>query len=168
MGRFTPVTTSIPLSPRNIEAMSVGAPPNMSVSSSTPLPWDTARDRAFEFLAGHVNVVVPVYRSRRNVRNRADNHFGRGDELARQVSVRHNHSTHQPDRLSFSRMRINYFHFVFQRFYLAAFFRAGALFRMSRWTACASKPARRRRPASSFAIITERWRPPVQPIPTVR
>ena len=41
IGRFTPVTTSIAPSSRNIDAMFVGVPPNMSVSNNTPAPCDT-------------------------------------------------------------------------------------------------------------------------------
>ena len=41
MGRLTPDTTSTLASSRNIEAMSVGAPPNISVIKSTPRPCET-------------------------------------------------------------------------------------------------------------------------------
>ena len=41
IGKFTPLTTSMALSSSSIDEMSVGAPPNMSVSKSTPRPCDT-------------------------------------------------------------------------------------------------------------------------------
>src|SRR6185369_17965116 len=99
------------------------------------------------------------------MRQRPHDHFSRGDEFTGEMPVRDDHSADQTLRLGFWLVRFDDFHaFAFRE--LRGLAVASAL-RISRCTAVASKPARRNRLAISFATITDRWRPPVQPIPTV-
>src|SRR5215212_5275190 len=61
IGRLTPVTTSTSPCWRNIEAMLVGVPPNMSVIKSTPPPSETrSMARRISFLAASTSSCQPM------------------------------------------------------------------------------------------------------------
>ena len=75
------------------------------------------------------------------MRNWTDNHFGRRNELARKMTMSHNHTTHQPVRFSVRRLRIDYFHF---RFPMDVYERPKLIFAPARFFACHDAlPARR-------------------------
>src|SRR5712692_2625365 len=88
----------------------------------------------------------------RDVRDGPDNHLSSRQEFTAQMTVRNNHAADQRTGLRLRGGGIDDLHSKSAPDY----FFAGALFRMSRCTECASNPARRRRLANSFAIITER------------
>src|ERR1041385_565732 len=102
------------------------------------------------------------------MRQRTNNHFGSGNKFAGQMTVSDDDSTDGLARFGFRLLRFNDFHFFRAASRPAAFGFSATPFLMSRCKAWASNPARRKRLVTSFAIITDRCRPPVQPIPTVR
>ena len=65
-----------------------GVPPNMSVSSSTPLLASHALDRLRDVLARAVHVVVPADRHGGELRQVADDHLRRVQQLVRELPVR--------------------------------------------------------------------------------
>ena len=127
----------------------------MSVRSSTPSVAAHPLDRLRDVLARVVDVVVPADRDRGELRQIADDHLGGVHQLGRELPVRDdddaNHAVTAPTgpvpRMSQSS--------VLHPDRRDAGRARGAVDRAS---------ARR----SRSAIITDRWRPPVQPIAIVR
>src|SRR4051812_952032 len=103
------------------------------------------------------------------MRHGSNDHLSRSDKLTSEMPMRDNHSADQRDGIRLGIFCIHYFHVLRleARCETVTRFLGTLALRMSRCTARASKPARRSRLLNSLATMTERCRPPVQPIPTV-
>ena len=64
-----------------------GVPPNMSVSSTTPSPSSTSRDRVEDVLAALLHVVLGADADGGDVALRADDMLERGDEFRGEPAV---------------------------------------------------------------------------------
>ena len=116
-----------------------GVPPNMSVSTSTP--WPASAAVSASPMASFISSTdCPGIDGHRVELGRIRHDQAQGlQELLAQAVVRHDHDAD-----------------------------AHWLLSTSRCSTFTSRPAARNSSASAFATATERWRPPVQPMPIVR
>ena len=169
IGRLTPVMTSTWSLSRNVMPRFDGVPPNMSVRSSTPASPRTRSIACAMSSLASIDIVVPANGDGGEVRQIADDHLRRVDQFGGELSMSDDHDADHGSILPVSIRCSADLQVRCCRAGLKAVHTGGYDFAISRCltrtrTAATSARVRFRR----SAIITERCRPPVQPMATVR
>ena len=158
IGRFTPHTISTGRVPSNMAKQARnGEEPWMSDRIRKPAPESTAAQALPDLPNDVVEGIRQLHRHRRRGRQRPHEALRRGEQAAAAAPVGDDDQAHLRAALErwghWTGFSLQPFQSELPRW-------------MSRWRTESENSPPRRRP-SSLAMVTERWRPPVQPMATV-